>query len=51
MPQELVSLAKGGEVAVDMEDHSSEDFVPSKAKVQAFTGSGQALGAEVIFNN
>lgn len=47
IPQELVTLAEGGRVALDMEDHSSEDYVPPKQpKVRAFVGSGQTLGSE-----
>ena len=40
-------MADGGQVALDMEDHSSEDYVPPKQpKLRAFTGSGQTLGSE-----
>lgn len=46
IPQELVSLAKGGEIALDMEDHRTEDYEPPKEpKYKAFSGSGQTLGA------
>jgi len=47
IPEELLQLAQGGEVALDMEDHSSEDYVPPKQhKVKSFSGAGQTLGSE-----
>ncbi|XP_067931826.1 NSFL1 cofactor p47-like [Watersipora subatra] len=49
IPQELVTMADGGKVAVDMEDHSSEEYQPPKQpKVQAFAGSGQTLGSDSL---
>ena len=45
IPQELVTMAEGGEVHVDMEDHKEEEFAkPKGAHRQAFTGSGHVLG-------
>lgn len=44
IPRELVLLAKGSTVTLDMEDHSHEDFVKPKASSQAFSGQGYRLG-------
>lgn len=44
IPQELLKLAKGGEVNLDMEDHKHEDFKQVKKKMQPFTGEGHTLG-------
>ena len=41
-----MSLADGGEVALDMEDHRHEDYEqPKQPKMKAFSGDGQALGS------
>jgi len=45
IPQELIKLAQGGEVALDMEDHRDEDYIPPKQpKIKAFSGAGNTLG-------
>ena len=44
IPQELVSMAEGGEVHVDMEDHKDEEFQKAKGARKAFTGSGHVMG-------
>lgn len=44
IPQELVSMAEGGEVHVDMEDHKDEEFQKKPGARKAFTGSGHVLG-------
>ena len=51
-PAELVRKAKGGEVHVDIEDHSEEEFVRQKLKPKPFQGSGNVLGstpAPIVF--
>lgn len=45
VPQELLRMAKGGEVNVDMEDHKHEEYKPVKKKLAAFAGEGRALGS------
>nr|XP_039274578.1 NSFL1 cofactor p47-like [Styela clava] len=44
IPQELLRMAQGGEVNLDMEDHKNEDYKPEKQKMKAFTGEGHTLG-------
>ena len=44
IPRELLRLAKGGEVNLDMEDHRTEEYVKPKVAVKAFTGEGHKLG-------
>ena len=46
VPKELTAMAEGGEVALDMEDHSNEDYVAPKQPKVYFTGSGQTLGSD-----
>ena len=36
--------ANGGEVLLNIEDHSHEEYVPKKAALQAFSGTGFRLG-------
>ena len=45
IPRELITLARGGEVSLNMEDHRAEEFVPTKKKMPAFAGEGHRLGA------
>ncbi|XP_074601273.1 NSFL1 cofactor p47-like isoform X2 [Brevipalpus obovatus] len=45
VPRELVREAKGREVALNMEDHRTEEYVPVKKPIKAFSGAGQRLGA------
>jgi len=44
IPRELLSLARGGEVNLNMEDHRQEEFVATKKPVKAFAGEGHRLG-------
>jgi len=44
IPDELVHMAEGGEVHVDMEDHKEEEYAKPKGARKAFTGSGHVLG-------
>lgn len=44
VPRELIRLAKGGEVNLNMEDHRNEEYVKPKVPVRAFTGAGRMLG-------
>ena len=44
IPKELLRLAKGGTVNLDMEDHRTEEYVKPKVAVKAFTGEGHKLG-------
>lgn len=43
LPQELVRLAEGGEVHLDMQDHRDEEFVPPKNKYVLYN-EGYKLG-------
>jgi len=45
VPRELVHEAKGKEVALNMEDHRTEEYTPVKKAIKAFSGTGQRLGA------
>ncbi|XP_077978347.1 NSFL1 cofactor p47-like [Glandiceps talaboti] len=45
IPRELVRMAKGGEVNLDMEDHRDEEYNPPKSKLKPFTGEGHKLGS------
>ncbi|XP_067654863.1 NSFL1 cofactor p47-like [Haliotis asinina] len=45
VPRELIRLAKGGEVNLNMEDHRNEEYVKPKVPVKAFTGAGRMLGS------
>jgi len=47
IPRELVQKYKGKEVHLNMEDHRNEDFVPSKPRLEPFTGEGHRLGSPV----
>jgi len=47
IPQELVRLARGAEVHVNMVDNRTEDFVPPKPQLRPFSGSGHKLGSPV----
>ncbi|XP_050407447.1 NSFL1 cofactor p47 [Patella vulgata] len=47
VPRELISMGKGGEVSLNMEDHRNEDFVKPKGQLKAFTGEGHTLGSPV----
>jgi len=44
IPEELVHMAEGGEVHVDMEDHKEEEYTKPKGGRRAFTGTGNVLG-------
>ena len=44
IPQELIQLARGGEVNLNMEDHRHEDFIKPPSVVQPFSGEGHRLG-------
>lgn len=44
VPLELIREARGGEVYINMSDHRHEEYVPPKASLKAFTGSGHTLG-------
>ncbi|XP_003746458.1 NSFL1 cofactor p47 [Galendromus occidentalis] len=44
IPAELVSLAQGGEVNVDLRDRHHEEYVAPKKVVVAFVGEGHRLG-------
>ncbi len=50
IPRELIQLAKGGEVNLNMEDHRTEDYVKPKASTQSFSGQGHMLGRLVHAN-
>jgi len=45
IPPELVKMAKGGEVHVDMEDHRNEEYVKPKVSAKPFQGAGNVLGS------
>ena len=45
VPQELIGMAKGGEVNLNMEDHRNEDYVKPKVQMKAFSGEGHMLGS------
>jgi len=45
IPNELIRMARGGEVGLNMEDHRQEEFVAPKQKFKAFQCSGQRLGS------
>ncbi|XP_014663837.1 PREDICTED: NSFL1 cofactor p47-like [Priapulus caudatus] len=47
IPLELIRLAPGGEVNLNMEDHRHEDYVQPKRSVRAFQGAGHMLGSPV----
>jgi UBX domain-containing protein 1 len=44
IPPELQQLARGGEVAVNIEDKRGETFQAPKQATQAFAGEGRVLG-------
>lgn len=44
VPSELVHLARGGEVNLNMEDHRQEEYVKPKTTIKAFSGQGHMLG-------
>lgn len=45
IPNELIRMARGGEVGLNMEDHRQEEFVAPKQKFKAFGCGGQRLGS------
>ncbi|XP_063612828.1 NSFL1 cofactor p47-like [Penaeus indicus] len=45
VPLELIREARGGEVYINMSDHRHEEYVPPKASLKAFSGSGHTLGS------
>ncbi|XP_060068216.1 NSFL1 cofactor p47-like [Ylistrum balloti] len=45
VPQELIRLARGGEVNLNMEDHRQENYVKPKEATKAFSGHGNMLGS------
>ncbi|XP_033753346.1 NSFL1 cofactor p47-like [Pecten maximus] len=45
VPQELIRLARGGEVNLNMEDHRQENYVKPKEVIRAFSGQGNMLGS------
>ncbi|XP_072163077.1 NSFL1 cofactor p47-like [Diadema setosum] len=45
IPDELLKLAEGGEVSLDLEDRRNEEYVRPKQTVKAFTGHGYMLGS------
>lgn len=45
VPRELLRMAKGGEVNLNMEDHRNEEFAAPKRSVKAFSGEGHMLGS------
>ncbi|PVD33771.1 hypothetical protein C0Q70_05031 [Pomacea canaliculata] len=47
VPSELVHLARGGEVNLNMEDHRQEEYVKPKTAIKAFSGQGHMLGSPV----
>ena len=47
VPRELIAQARGAEVNLNMEDHRSDDYVPVKKKLEAFSGEGHRLGVIV----
>ena len=44
IPNELQSVARGGEVNVNIEDKRTELYVQPKPKLVAFSGAGHKLG-------
>ena len=45
IPNELIRMARGGEVGLNMEDHRQEEYVAPKQKFKAFQCAGQRLGS------
>ena len=45
IPNELIRMARGGQVGLNMEDHREEEYVQPKQKFKAFHGAGQRLGS------
>ncbi|CAF0710617.1 unnamed protein product [Brachionus calyciflorus] len=45
LPQELIRLANGGEVHLDMQDHREEEFVPPKKQYVLYNTEGHKLGS------
>lgn len=44
VPAEIRQQVQGADLRLDMEDHRHETYVPTKAKVKAFSGKGHMLG-------
>lgn len=44
VPIEIQQEIQGAEVRLDMEDHRSEEYIPSKVRLSAFSGKGHILG-------
>lgn len=44
VPAEIRQQVQGTDLRLDMEDHRHESYIPTKAKVKAFTGKGHMLG-------
>lgn len=44
VPRELLRMARGGQVNLNMEDHRNEEYVQVKRRVKAFAGEGHRLG-------
>ncbi|XP_070566656.1 NSFL1 cofactor p47-like [Ptychodera flava] len=45
IPRELIRLAKGGQVNMDMEDHRDQEYMPPKPMLTPFAGAGHKLGS------
>ncbi|XP_032675444.1 NSFL1 cofactor p47-like isoform X2 [Odontomachus brunneus] len=45
VPAEIRQQVQGADLRLDMEDHRHEAYVPTKAKVKAFSGKGHMLGS------
>lgn len=45
IPNELIRMARGGQVGLNMEDHREEEYVRPKQKFKAFQCAGQRLGS------
>ncbi|XP_069131958.1 NSFL1 cofactor p47-like [Argopecten irradians] len=45
VPNELIRMARGGEVNLNMEDHRQENYVKPKETLKAFSGHGNMLGS------
>ena len=47
VPSELMTAAQGKEVAVNLVDKRTEDYLKPKQKLKAFSGQGHMLGRYV----
>ncbi|XP_033227754.1 NSFL1 cofactor p47-like isoform X2 [Belonocnema kinseyi] len=45
VPIEIQQEIQGAEIRMDMEDHRSEEYIPSKVRLSAFSGKGHILGS------